>query len=188
MSGTSIRTEPAPAHRSVLSYWPIALGLAAAIFQIVTGVDAEAVAITVAVAASCYLVAAAFGRPWTAWAAILGGSIIIVLSEIAGIEWWLGLAGFAALLLGIGVFRRVPAPVLTAQSLAMVGFGGIAVVAVLVSPRLGSALAGIALATHALWDYRHWRRNDVVPRSLTEFCMVLDIPFGIAAILLAFTG
>ncbi|MEV0367146.1 hypothetical protein [Nocardia fusca] len=188
MGDTGIRTEPAPIHRSVLSYWPLALGLAAAIFQIVTGVDAEAVAITVSVAASCYLVAAVFGRPWTAWAAILGGSIVVILSEIAGIRWWIGLAGYAALLLVIGVLRRASAPILAAQSLAMAGFGGIAVVAVLVSPRLGAALAGIALATHALWDYRHWRRNDVVPRSLTEFCMVLDIPFGLAAILLAFTG
>ncbi|MEU4840749.1 hypothetical protein [Nocardia testacea] len=187
MSDTRVRTEPAPTHRPVLGYWPLALGLAAAILQIMTGVAAEGVAITVAVASSCYLVGAAFGRPWTAWATISGGSMVVALSEVAGVRWWTGLAGFAALLLVIGLIRRVPAPVLTAQSLAMVGYGGIAVVAVLVSPRLGSALAGIALAAHALWDYRHWRREDVVPRSFTEFCMVLDIPLGIAAVVVAST-
>lgn len=188
MSDTHIRTEPAPFHRWVLRYRPIALGLSVAAFQIVTGIAAEAVAITVAAAACCYLVGAAFGRPWTAWVAVLVGSVVVVLSEAAGIRWWIGLTGFAALLLVIGLFRRVPAPVLAAQSLAMVGYGGIAVVAVLVSPRMGCALAGIALAAHALWDYRHWRRRDVVPRSFTEFCIVLDIPLGIAAIVVAFAG
>ncbi|WP_218000828.1 hypothetical protein [Nocardia testacea] len=188
MSDTHVRTEPAPTHRSVLGYWPLALGMTAAIFQIATGVAAEGVAITVAVAASCYLVGAAFGRPWTAWAAILGSSMVVVLSEMVGIRWWMGLAAYAALLVVVGILRKVPAPVLTAESLAMAGFGGVALVAVLVSPRVGAALAGIALAAHALWDYRHWRRNDVVPRSLAEFCMVLDVPFGVAAVIVAFTG
>ena len=58
----------------------------------------------------------------------------------------------------------------------MLGFGGVAVAAVLVSPRLG--LAGVALAGHALWHCRHRRRNEVAPRSLAEFCSVLDIPSG----------
>jgi hypothetical protein len=78
--------------------------------------------------------------------------------------------------------------VLTVQGLAMLGFSGVAVVAVLVSPRLDLALAGVALASHAAWDYGHWRRNTVVPRSLAEFCFVLDIPFGVAAIVLAIAG
>lgn len=56
----------------------------------------------------------------------------------------------------------------------MVGFGGLAVVAVVISPLLGLALAGVALAGHAAWDYVHWRRNEVVPRSLAEFCFVLE--------------
>jgi hypothetical protein len=188
VSDTNIQMEPAPVHRPLLSFWPIALGLAVATFQIMTGIAAESVAITVSVAASCYLVGAVFGRPWTAWATVLGGSMVVVLSELASVRWWIGLAGFAALLLVIGLVRKAPTSALTAQGLAMAGFGGIAVIAVLVSPRLGSAMAGIALTAHALWDYRHWRRKDVVPRSFTEFCMVLDIPFGIAAIVVAFTG
>lgn len=166
-------------------YWPAALGFAAAAFQIVTGVDADAVAITVAVAASCYLAAAALGRPWIAWATILIGSAVVTLSEIADIAWWLGLAAFAVVLAVVGVLRRTQGRALTAQGLAMLGFGGLAVVAVLISPRVGLALAGVALASHAAWDYVHWRRNEVVPRSLAEFCLALDIPFGVSAIVLA---
>ncbi|TJY69306.1 hypothetical protein E4J89_11605 [Arthrobacter sp. CAU 1506] len=174
--------------RPVLAYWPAALGLSAAMFQIATGVATGAVAITVAAAASCYLAAAALGRPWIGWAAIPVASIVVIVSEIAGIFWWVGLAGFAAILVVVGVLRRAQVRSLSAQGLAMLGFGGVAVVAVLVSPRLGLALAGVALASHAAWDYVHWRRNTVVPRSLAEFCFVLDIPFGVAAIVLAIVG
>lgn len=169
-------------------YWPAALGLAAAAFQIVTGVDADAVAITVGVAASCYLAAAAFGQPWIAWATILVGSVVVTLSEIAGIAWWLGLVVFAAVLVGVGILRRAQGRALTAQGLAMIGFGGLAVVGVLISPRVGLAVAGVALASHAAWDYLHWRRNEVVPRSMAEFCFALDVPFGISAVVLAISA
>ena len=183
--GTSAEVESS--RRPVLGHWPSVLGLAAATFQIVTGVTTDAVAITVAVAASCYLAAAALGLRWIAWAGVLTGTIVVILSEIAGIAWWAGLAVYAAVLVLVGFQRRIPVRALTAQSLAMLGFGGVAVVALLVSPRLGLALAGVALASHAVWDYLYWRRNEVVPRSLAEFCLLLDIPFGVAAIVLAFT-
>lgn len=176
------------ARRPVLEHWPAALGLATATIQIVTGVAAEGVAITVAVAATCYLAAAALGRPWVAWASVLAGTAVVSVSEIAGIVWWLGLAVCAAVLVVAGLLRRTDARPLTTQGLAMVGFGGLAVVAVLADPRLGLAVAGVALASHAAWDYAHWRRNEVVPRSLAEFCFVLDIPFGVAAIVLAITS
>jgi hypothetical protein len=184
---TTVTAEVGPVRRPVLGYWPYALGFAAATFQIVTGVATDAVAITVAVAASCYLAAAALGRPWIAWVGILAGSVVVTVSEIAGIAWWVGLAVFAAAVAVAGLLRGANARTLTAEVLAMIGFGGLAVVAVLFSPRLGLALAGIALASHAAWDFVHWRRNTVVPRSLAEFCFVLDIPFGAAAIVLAIT-
>ena len=184
---TTVAADVAHVRRPVLGYWPAALGLAAATFQVVTGVTAEAVAITVAVATSCYLAAAALDRPWVAWASVLAGSVVVTVSEIADIAWWAGLAAFAAALVLVGVLLQARVRALTAQGLAMVGFGGLAVLAVLVSPGLGLALAGVALASHAGWDYVHWRRNEVVPRSLAEFCFVLDIPFGVASIVLAVT-
>jgi hypothetical protein len=177
-----------PKRRSVLGYWPAALGLAAATFQIVTGVATDAVAITVTVAASCYVAAGALGQRWIAWAGVLVGSAVVTVSEVSGIPWWLGLSVYAAVLVVAGVLRPASLRPVTAQALAMVGFGGLAVAAVLVSPRLGLAMAGVALATHAVWDYIHWRRNEVVPRSLAEFCIVLDVPFGLAAVVLAITG
>jgi hypothetical protein len=187
MDGTGSRAEAAPMRWPVLRFWPAALGSAAAAFQIATGLNAQAVAITVAVAASCYLAAAALGLPWMAWVNILVGSVVVTVSEIAGIPWWVGLGVFAAVLVVVGLVRPSPGAALTAQSLAMLVFGGVAVAGALASPRLGLAVAGVALACHAAWDYRHWRRKEVVPRSLAEFCLFLDIPFGVAAIVLALT-
>jgi hypothetical protein len=49
-------------------------------------------------------------------------------------------------------------------------------------------LAGLALASHAVWDAIHYRRAAVVPRSLAEFCMLLDVPLGLGAVVLALIG
>lgn len=174
--------------RPARDHWPSLVGLTVAASQIATGVDAEGVAITVAAAASCYLAAAALGRRWMAWAGIIVSSAAVTTSELAGIPWWVGLAGYAVVLVGIGLARPAPCRILSDQILAMLGFGGLAVVALVIEPRLGLALAGLALAGHALWDYRHWRRDDVVPRSLAELCILLDVPLGGAAVVLAITG
>lgn len=188
MSRTDTSTVAGTERRPAWGHWPSLVGLAVAISQIVTGVDAEGAAITVTIAASCYLAAAALGQRWIAWAGIVVGAAVVTVSELAGIPWWAGLAGYAAVLVAVGLGRPAPCRILSDQSLGMVVFGGLAVVAMFISPRVGLGLAGLALASHALWDYRHWRRNDVVPRSVTEFCMMLDVPVGGVAVVLAITG
>ena len=50
----------------------------------------RAVAIAVCVAALCYLGAAALDRPWVAWAGIVGGSLVVVASELVSLVWGLG--------------------------------------------------------------------------------------------------
>jgi hypothetical protein len=172
----------------ILRRWPSALGLLAAGSSIATGANREAVAITLGVALLCYLAAAALNRPWIGWAGILGGSIVVTIGELAGIMWWGSLGIAAAALVAIGLIGRAPRPALTAQTAALLGFGGPAVVAMFVDPRVGMVLAGLALASHAAWDVVHWRRNEVVPRSLAEFCLLLDVPLGLALVVLAFTG
>ncbi len=60
--------------------------------------------------------------------------------------------------------------------------------ALFLAPRVGLVLAGLVLASHAVWDVVHYRRNQVVPRSLAEFCMLLDVPLGVGFIVLAVIG
>lgn len=173
------------ARHPILRAWPIIAGLAAAAFQLATGATSETVAITVAVAALCYLGAAALDRTWMAWVGIPVGSVVVVISKLTDVPWWSGIAVVAVILVIIGLLLKVPRRPLTAQTVALVGFGAAAVGALLIEPRLGLAAAGVALTMHAVWDALHYRRNVVVSRALALFCMFLDVPLGVAAIVLA---
>jgi hypothetical protein len=174
--------------RDLLHRWPSAVGLAAAVLQLATGAGADSVAIVVGVAALCYLGAAALGRPWVAWAGVAGGSVVVVASELIGLAWWAGLGVVALVLIAVGLLSGGSRPALTAQTAALLAFGGLAVAASVIAPRIGLALAGVVLAAHAGWDLVHYRRNQVVPRSLAEFCIWLDVPLGIGAVALAIAG
>lgn len=180
--------RPALRSRTVLHRWPSALGLAAAAQQLATGRDRETVAIVLCVAVLCYLGAAALGRPWVAWAGIVGGSLVVAASELVGLAWWIGLGIVALALFVTGLVGRVPRPALNAQAWALVVYGGLAVAALFIAPRAGLVMAGVVLAGHAGWDLIHYRRNQVVPRSLAEFCILLDVTLGIGAVVLAVTG
>jgi hypothetical protein len=170
---------------TALRRWPSALGLATAALALAFNGERESVAMTVSLAALCYVAAAAFGRPWVAWPAIVGSTIVVVVSEMVGLVWWLGVAIAAAALLVGGLIGRVPRAALAAQVGALFAYGGVAVAALHVAPRVGLALAGVALASHGVWDLIHYRRNRVVSRSLAEFCVVLDVPLGVGVIVLA---
>ena len=182
-------TTPTQTHWTgrLLHRWPSVVGLLAAGLQIATGASRETVAITVSVATLCYLGAAALNRPWIAWAGIIGGSLVVVAGELAGLPWWAAIGIVAAALVAIGLIGKAPRPALTAQTAALLVFGGLAVIALYLNPRIGMVLAALALASHAGWDLVHYRRNKVVPRSLAEFCILLDVPLGLTLVVLAFT-
>ncbi|TDC64001.1 hypothetical protein E1258_09315 [Micromonospora sp. KC207] len=183
---TSAETPAGAGRWSVVTRrWPSLLGLAVATAVLATGADREVLSITVAVAALCYLAAAALGRPWVAWAVVGGGGIVVAASELAGVPWWAGVGVVAALLVIAGLVGGVPRAPLAAQAVALLGYGGLAVTAVLVAPRVGLVLAGLALAAHGIWDVVHYRRDEVVPRSLAEFCVLLDVPLGLGFLVLA---
>lgn len=177
-------SSPALRPHSLLHSWPGALGLLAAGMVIATGANRGTAAVTVGLATLCYLAAAAVGVPWVAWAAIVPGTLIVFASEAAGLAWWIGVGVAALVLIVIGLLRQVSRWVLLAQVAAMLVFGGAAVLALSVAPRVGLVIAGAVLATHAVWDLIHHRRNQVVPRSLAEFCLLLDVPLGIGVIVL----
>jgi hypothetical protein len=180
--------EP-PRWHAVAHRWPAVVGLAAAALVLAGQADREVPAIVVGVAALCYLAAAALGRPWVAWAAIPAASALVTVAQLLGVRWWAGLAGTAVVLVLVGLLRGAPRPVLSAQTAALVGFGGLASLAlVLDAPRVGLALAGVTLASHAAWDLIHLRRRQVVPRSLAEACLFLDVPAGIGFVAIALAG
>ncbi len=174
--------------RGLRHRWPAALGLGVAVLVLATGAaDRDTLATAVTAAAVCYLAAAALGRPWVAWASIAGASLVVVASEAVGLGRWAGLGLTALVLVAVGLLRGAPRPTLT-QSAALVGFGGLAVVALAIEPRAGLVLAGLTLAGHAVWDAVHYHRDEVVPRSLAEACMLLDVALGLGCIALSLAG
>ncbi len=59
--------------------------------------------------------------------------------------------------------------------------------ALFLAPRAGLVLAGPCWRPCRV-DVIHYRRDQVVPRSLAEFCMLLDIPLGVGFVVLAMVG
>jgi len=97
------------------------------------------------------------------------------------------LGGVAIALLIVGLVARVSRAALAAQSLALVAYGGIALIGLALSPVVGVVLASLSLMSHSVWDVIHYRRNAVVSRSLAEACIVFDVLLGLTVIVLALT-
>jgi hypothetical protein len=190
MSTTQPAPAPASAHRATGFWrrWPIAFGLLAAALAFLAGGDRDTVITALFVALTCYLAAAAFDRPWVAWAAVPIASVAVTAGQFLDIDPWFVIGGASVVLIVVGLVRRASQPALTAQSLAMLGYGGASVLALAFSPVIGAVLASLALIAHAVWDVLHYRKNAVVPRSLTEFCMFFDVPLGVAVIVLVLAG
>jgi hypothetical protein len=190
MSTIQPATAPASAHRNTALWrrWPIAVGLLAAALVFLAGGDRDTVITALFVALTCYLAAAALDRPWVAWAAVPVASAAVTAGQFLDIDPWFVVGGASVVLILIGLLRRASQPALTAQSLAMLGYGGAAVLGLAFSPVVGAVMASLALIAHAVWDVFHYRKNAVVPRSLAEFCMFFDIPLGVAVIVLVLAG
>lgn len=138
---------------------------------------------TVGVAVLCYLAAAVTGTRWVGWLFVLPASAVPVVSLLAGTPRWITFALVGLVLVGVGLVRgrRATWP----QTAAMVGYFGVAVVALYLEPRLGLVVAGLALAAHAGWDLVHYRRDIVVNRSLALWCIGLDLTMGGICVALA---
>lgn len=168
--------------RELFRGWPTVLGLGVATLLLVTGAASrETLAIGATAAAWCYLVAAASGRRWVGWAAIPAACVVIVVSELIGLPWWTGLSATGLVLVIIGLWLTSRA-VLLAQAAAFTGICTVAVVALSWDPRAGLVLAGVLLASHAIWDAIHYRRRLAVSRSLAEACLSLDLLLGLGLI------
>ncbi len=172
--------------RPRLQRWPAALGLGVAIVLLATGAaDRDTVATTATAAAVCYLAAAALSRRWVAWAAVLGTVVVMTVGLLLGAPPWVSLGVTALVLVVVGLVGRASRPALGAQAAALLIYGGIATLGSYLSPGPGLVLVGVTLAAHGIWDVVHFRRDVVVPRSLAEACIWLDVPLGLGVLLLA---
>jgi len=183
---STLQTDPKPPSLLRRRWATLAgLGFAALVaFDLVSGVELAPV---LAASAAIYLGAAALRRPAAAWPLFLATIVVITAARLAGDRFeptWVILAGAVAL--GIyGLLRGAAHPGygLPLQTLALLGFGAAASVALMVNPDLGAYLVAAGLLGHAAWDAYHHRTNRVVVRPFAEFCLALDTALAAAIVL-----
>ena len=171
---------------ALIHRWPTAVGLLVALAAVLGGADRDTVATTVAVAASCYVAAAAFSLPAMAWLWIPIASVLAVGGALVDLDPVVTTGIVVAVLVVVGLLRGASRPALTLESAGFVGYGVFVIVALLLAPGVGLVVAALTLVAHGIWDVWHLRRHrDVVPPSLAEFCVALDVPLGLAVLVLA---
>ena len=140
----------------------------------------------IGIAVLSYLAAAVAGRRWVGWAAAGAFAVLVVLTEVMDIPRTAVFVASAVLLtvVGLAIRPRLTVP----QALAVAGYLGVALLALLLEPRVGLAVAGLALAAHVAWDMLHLRRDAIVTRSLALWCIGLDLVVGGACVIAAVTG
>lgn len=187
--------SPTSCWRSI-QWWPAAIGLAFAAFVSIDllngsehGTDLAAIVVA---SGLVYLAAAALELPWVSWPAFLLSVVVITVGRFGLIPFdatWAMLI-VAALFAVYGVIRtlRRPNRELPLQAIAMVVFGGLATVALFISPFVGALLVAAGLVAHAGWDVYHHVKNKIVVRSMAEFCFVLDTALAIVIVLATLRG
>ena len=181
-------TEPHGRAHAFAHSRPAAAGLLAAVGSLLTGAERASVGITVAIAATCYFAAAALDRPWAAWAAIPGCAVLIVAGGLLGAPPLVTLAVLAAVLAVASLAVRGPGKALTVEGAGLLGYGGLVVLGFALAPTAGLVLVAVTLVAHAAWDVAHLRRAAVVPRSMAEFCVVLDVLLGVGVLVRLLAG
>ena len=181
MTTRSTRSEPTVlahlAHR-----WPTVVGLLAAVAMYLTNTDPIAIALVVAIAATCYVAAAVFALPWMAWAWIPLSFVVVVLGYLVGLEPMTATATAAAVLVAVGLLRGTARPAVTLETAGLL-YGAVAVGALLLSPPVGLVVVALTLVAHGIWDVWHLRRHrNLVSPSLAEACVALDVPLGLAVL------
>lgn len=120
----------------------VALGFAALVaLRLDAGVEMSKV---LAASAVVYLGAAALKKPVAAWPVFFATFIVIGVPEVLklGFDATWAVLGIGIVLLVYGLVRR--AERLPVQTLATLGFGGAAVIALLINPVVGSYLVAAA--------------------------------------------
>jgi len=177
--------------------WPTALAIVTVAFAIglmaLVDNEAELFGPSVTVMAGIYMLAYVIGRPWTAWLAFAVMSTVMSVLQVLhamDVSWadpFVGIVVVLALLWLLTIARKrfTDLDTFSLQTAGAVVFGVITLVCAAVAPRLGAAVAGFGFLAHGLWDAYHFRVNKVVHRTWSEYCAVIDIPTGIALIVVA---
>ncbi|MFI9531284.1 hypothetical protein [Micromonospora rosaria] len=175
---------------TLLRRWPVALGALVAVGTVLVLHHGGQAASVVAASGFVYLAAAATGRPGAAWAAF-GVTFVLVGLGLAPTGFdpvpWICAAALGLAAVGVVRVGLRPAWSLPLQAAAMLVLGAAALLAVRADHVTGGIVVSVALFAHAAWDVWHHRTGRVVPRTLAEFCGVLDVLLGVGVLVVTLT-
>ncbi|MEV4622667.1 hypothetical protein AB0J74_28635 [Asanoa sp. NPDC049573] len=165
--------------------WPTLLAIPVVLGSLYGLDDVRGLAFLLVLSPLAYLVPASFNRPGITWPAVLVGAFAVGPLRLSGLNPAYALLVALVVFVVIGTARRAPG--FGIQAVAAALFAGLAVIAIEAgSPTVGGLLIAIGLLAHAGWDAYHHRADRVVPRSYAEWCFVVDVILGVAAIVLIF--
>jgi hypothetical protein len=175
---------------SVRRRWPALAGITFAVLValgMASGVDQAPV---LAAAAMVYIGSAALQKPAAAWPLFFASALVITVAKLFGLDATLIVLGCGVALGLYGLLRGVVRPGygLPLQTVALLGFGAVAAIALFVDTDLGAYLVAAGLLAHSAWDLHHFRANRVVARSLAEFCLLLDASLAVLIVIVTVTG
>jgi hypothetical protein len=176
-------------HLDILRHrWPTWVGIALAVLIGLGLSEGDDLATALPASAIIYLGAAALGRPSAAWPFALGALLAIVIPDALGASDTaivIVLLGLAVPLLAYGLLSGATRANggLLRQSIAMVGFGAAAAIALGTGEDAGAYLVAAGLLGHAAWDTYHHRANKTVVRPFAELCFVLDALLALAVVI-----
>ncbi|EOM78192.1 hypothetical protein [Rhodococcus rhodnii] len=194
MTSTTSRTATPARHHAghpvlwyLLARWPSLVALVVLLVKSPGEPDPHVTSMIIVTAAMCYLAAASVGSPRSGWPMVALASVAVVAAGVAGLDPTLVLIVAAAGFTVVGLLRRSRIDVreFVLQAAAFAGFTCLALAAMFAAPLVSVYLAAAAAIGHAVWDAIYWIRGRVVPRSLTEFCFVLDLGLGVLLLLAA---
>jgi hypothetical protein len=181
---TSMTTDESPSlPRWLARRWPTLAAIPLVALSLYGLDDVRGLAFLLVLSPLGYLVPASFNRPGITWPAVLIGGVAVAPLRIFELNVAYALLVASVAFVVIGTVRRAPG--FGIQVIAAVLFAAVAVIAIEAgSLVLGGVLVGVGLLAHAAWDAYHHRVDRVVPRSFAEWCLVVDVVLGVAAIVL----
>lgn len=167
--------------------WAFLVGIAFAVNVSLHLPAGAGMAPVLAASAVVYVGAASVGSRGAAWPVFLLTVVLITLGQLDVLPTGPteAMVVLGVLLAGVGVLRPATRRVTLVQTLALVAFGAVAVLAVRAAPLLGAYLVAAGLLAHAVWDGYHHRTRRVVAPSFAHFCAALDFTLAVIVISLA---
>jgi hypothetical protein len=175
---------------TVVRRWPLVAGVVLGAFQIALDDphDVSGVLMVLLLATTGYVVVAALVRPAWSWPVVGALTVLVVGSRLAGAPPTVVLVGLLLLCATAVVVGAVQGTwsrhdLYRWQPWSAAAFLGVSFAALAFDPDLGRVVVAVGLIGHTVWDVVHWRRREVVSRSLAEWCAGLDLTLGVGVLL-----